>query len=227
MKAMILAAGRGERMGELTATTPKPLLRVGEYTLIERQLFTLQRIGIREVVINVHHLAEQIMQTLGDGARYGLTIVYAQEQELLGTGGGIYNALRWLGEQPFLLVSSDIITNYPFESLLRFVLQPTSDHWLGHLILVDNPHFHPQGDFGIDTQGYLTLEAPKFTYASFAVLHPKLFAACAAGNFSLGSVLLPAITARTLTGEYFQGFWENVGTLEQLVFLNRGRVMEG
>ena len=141
MKAMILAAGRGERMRPLTDATPKPLLRVGGQCLIEYHLKALQRAGIREAVINLGHLGEQIQALLGDGQRYGLDIRYSHEEDhILDTGGGIHHALPMMGEEPFLVINGDIFTDFPFESLRGRAVA------LAHVVLVANPVHHPQGD---------------------------------------------------------------------------------
>lgn len=216
MKAMLLAAGRGQRMGSLTNTLPKPLLQVGGQSLIERQIHALARAGIKEIVINVRHLAEKIMTHLGNGSRYKVSIEYSNEQdETLNTGGGIYRALALLGTQPFILASSDILTDFDFTKL------PNKLRGLAHLVMVDNPSFHPQGDFALDNTGLLTLQEPKLTYGNIAVLDPKLFAEQKEQAFPLTDVLLPAIRKGQVTGEYFQGQWENVGTAEQLNALNQ------
>ena len=151
MKAMILAAGYGRRMGVLTESMPKPLLKLHGRALIEHSLFCCQRAGITDVVINVHYHAEQLMAFLGDGDRYGMSIQYSDERDqLLGTGGGIVRALPLLGEAPFVLLSSDIVTDFSLAAL------PTlnEDH-LAHLVLVNNPEHHPQGDFALQA-GFIT-----------------------------------------------------------------------
>ena len=144
MKAMILAAGRGARLKPLTDQTPKPLLVVGECSLIEHNLLKLRNAGITEVVINVCHCAKQIIQTLGNGQRYGLQIEYSYEEgSALGTGGGIYQALPLLGDDPFLIVSSDVWSEFAFGSS---IIQSNSDL---HLVLVENPYYHPKGDYAL------------------------------------------------------------------------------
>src|SRR5262245_47836758 len=138
-KAMILAAGRGERMGELTSLQPKPLLRVAGHYLIEYAIANIKRAGISDIVINVSYRADQIKSALGDGKRYGVNIVYSEEKERLETGGGIFQALPLLGNEPFLVYSCDIITNYPLNLL------PHQPNGLAHLIMVTNPVYHPHG----------------------------------------------------------------------------------
>ena len=143
MRAMILAAGRGKRMGALTQHTPKPLLKMGDNYLIEYSIANLVRAGIKNIVINISYQGEQIKTALGDGKRYGAAISYSEEAERLETGGGIFNALPLLGNEPFLVVSSDIITDYALTTL------PKQPDGLAHLVLVSNPVYHPDGDFGL------------------------------------------------------------------------------
>ena len=214
-KAMILAAGRGERMRPLTDTLPKSLVKVGPYSLIEWHLFALQKIGVQEIVINLHHLGEEIIKTLGDGSRYGVKIDYSQEKELLGTGGGIKKVLPLLGKEPFLLLSGDIFTNYPLENLLTKA--EAANFPLAHLIMAPNPSYHPTGDYGLDEQGYLTFSDPRFTYASFGVINPELFPNAIDTIFPLGDLFSSAIRNQQITGELFEGVWENIGTQEQLI----------
>ena len=201
-------------MGELTQQTPKPLLQVAGHYLIEYALSNVKRAGITEVVINVSHLREQVMAALGDGSRYGMQIMYSEEPERLETGGGILQALPLLGDDPFVVLSADIISNYPIQQL------PKQLKGLAHVVLVDNPAFHPRGDFGLMGE-YVSLQAtPRFTYANIGVYHPDLFAGCQAGYFPLNKLLLPAIEKQCITGEYFQGTWYNIGTTEQLNDVN-------
>lgn len=210
MRAMMLAAGLGTRMRELTQRTPKPLLRVGDHYLIEYALQQLQRAGIHEVVINLHYHAEQIKNAIGDGKRYGLHIAYSEETERLETGGGIVKALPWLGREPFLVLSSDVVTDYPLAQL------PKTLTGLAHLVMVPNPSFHPRGDFGL-TQGKVELQAATtYTFGNIGVYHPDLFIGCEATHFPLSRVLLPAIERQAVSGELYQGRWLNIGTPEQL-----------
>ncbi len=207
MKAMILAAGRGERMRPLTLTTPKPLLCVGNMTLIDRALTEVRKAGIVEVVINVHHLGDQIMQHCGDGDAYGLQIQYSIEDELLDTGGGIYRALPFLGSDPFLLLSADIWTDFPLQKLTQQSVEAA------HLILVDNPEYHSTGDCGLDKNGIVRRHASQpFTYGNIGVFHPALFQHEKPGIFPLRSVLFPAIEQGVVTGERYAGQWHNIGT---------------
>lgn len=214
MRAMILAAGRGERMRELTQETPKPLLRVAGHYLIEYAIANLSLAGIKEIVINVSYQAEQIQRALGEGERYGVKLSYSQEKERLETGGGVLKALPLLGREAFLVVSSDIITDYPFKSLL------SHRQHLAHVVVVDNRPFHPQGDFGLQ-QGLIVKQAePTFTYANMGLFKPELFTAHEPGRFPLRDVLIPAIERGQVTGEYYQGLWHNVGTPEDLEKVN-------
>src|SRR3990167_3122961 len=208
MKAMILAAGRGERLKPLTVITPKPLLMVGNTTLLGHLLHQLRDAGIEDVVINVHHHADQMMAYAGDGSQFGLRIQYSVEEVLLETGGGIYQALPLLGCEPFLIISADIWTDYPLENLIHKKISHA------HLVLVSNPDFHIMGDFNLSNEGVIQTDFPKkFTYASFGILHPDLFRHALPGIFRLTDVLQPAIENGLVTGEHYQGHWHNVGTL--------------
>jgi MurNAc alpha-1-phosphate uridylyltransferase len=211
MKAMILAAGRGERMRPLTDVTPKPLLRVGGQCLIEYHLKALQRAGIREAVINLGHLGEQIQALLGDGRRYGLDIRYSHEGDhILDTGGGIHHALPMMGEEPFLVINGDIFTDFPFESLRGRVVA------LAHVVLVANPAHHPQGDFSLAEELVHADGAPRFTFSGIGIYHPELFAGCTAGVFPLAPVLRRAMAAGQVSGEIYAGMWCDVGTPTRL-----------
>jgi len=206
MKAMILAAGRGERMGGLTKSTAKPLLKVNGQHLIEYSLYALAKAGFAHTVINIntHRFAKEIQQALGDGSRYGINIQYSVEEECLETGGGIKNALPLLGDEPFLLVSADIITDYPFENLKTLSVDTA------HLILVKKPDYMAAGDFTL-TGDQVSSQQNDLTYASMAVLSPTLFNNEPAGRFQLVKLLRPAIEKNTVSGELFNGKWINVG----------------
>ncbi|WP_347928161.1 N-acetylmuramate alpha-1-phosphate uridylyltransferase MurU [Pseudomonas helvetica] len=212
MKAMILAAGKGERMRPLTLTTPKPLVRVGGVPLIEYHLRALAAAGFSEVVINHAWLGQQIEDYLGDGSRYGLSIQYSSEGEPLETGGGIFRALPLLGDEAFVVVNGDIWTDYDFTALR----QPMAG--LAHLVLVDNPDHHPSGDFSL-VDGQVRDGQPgtqTLTYSGIAVLHPKLFAACVDGAFKLAPLLRDAMAQGQVSGEQLRGHWIDVGTHERL-----------
>lgn len=210
MRAMILAAGRGERMGVLTAAQPKPLLEIGGRPLIEHHVVRLAASGIDEIVVNLSYRGSQIRALLGDGSRYGLTIAYSEEGEPpLETAGGIVRALPLLGEKPFVLVNSDVFTDFDFRVLVDEPRVPT-------LVLVPNPAHHPHGDFGLDADGFVSAAPPLLTYAGVAVLDPRQFAALEPGRRPLKPVLDAAIAARELKGIKFAGLWLDVGTPERL-----------
>ncbi|SEP32385.1 N-acetylmuramate alpha-1-phosphate uridylyltransferase MurU [Pseudomonas sp. Snoq117.2] len=210
MKAMILAAGKGERMRPLTLTRPKPLIEVNGRPLIEHHIQALAAAGITDLVINHAWLGDQLEAVLGDGSRLGVSIRFSAEGEPLETGGGIFRALPLLGSEPFMLINGDIRTDVDFAALAL----PAG--CLAHLVLVDNPAHHPTGDFGL-VEGRITLEASeKLTYSGIAVLHPQLFSDCTAGAFKLVDVLRPAIVAGQVSGQRLAGRWVDVGTLERL-----------
>ncbi|MCO7518822.1 MULTISPECIES: N-acetylmuramate alpha-1-phosphate uridylyltransferase MurU [unclassified Pseudomonas] len=217
MKAMILAAGKGERMRPLTLHTPKPLVPAAGKPLIEYHLEALARAGITEVVINHAWLGQQIEDHLGDGQRFGLSIRYSPEGEPLETGGGIFKALPLLGEAPFLLVNGDIWTDYDFARLQA----PLSG--LAHLVLVDNPGHHDRGDFRLtDGQVRDGDAAPgTLTYSGISVLAPALFDGCQPGAFKLAPLLRQAMAEGRVSGEHYSGQWVDVGTLERLADVER------
>ena len=217
MKAMILAAGRGERMGALTDRVPKPLLEVGGRPLIEHQVRRLAAAGFRDLVVNLAWLGERIEARLGDGSELGVRIRYSREPEgALDTGGGIRRALSLLGEEPFLAVNSDVWSDYPFERLRGAA---TGD---GHIVLVDNPAHHPRGDFALAPDG-IVLDAgcDRLTFTGIGSYRPRLFAARSSERFPLVAVLRDAIEAGTLTGEHHRGEWVDVGTPDRLRELDR------
>lgn len=213
MKAMILAAGHGKRMLPLTETTPKPLLRAGDHSLIEWQIIKLARAGIRELVINLHHLGEQIPAAVGDGARYGVSIEYSRETELLETAGGIVNALPLLGPEAFIVVNGDVWTDFDFSRLRP----PDPAQTLAHLVLVPNAEHHPQGDFYLDSSGRVSVSGdPRLTFSGISVLHPQLFAGLPVQRLALSPVLRQAMAQQQVTGEYFAGDWQDIGSPERL-----------
>lgn len=213
MRGMILAAGRGVRMGSLTDYTPKPLLRIGKKFLIDYSIEALKKAKIKDIVINVSYLHEQIIAAIGDGQKYGVNITYSMEEQALETGGGIFQALPLLGPDPFIVLSSDVISDYPLQTL------PEHLKGLAHLVMVDNPDFKPEGDFNLQGNA-VSCEPPCFlTYANIGVIHPKLFAECVPGKFGLGKILKNKAKQNLITGERFQGFWHNLGTPEQLTAL--------
>ncbi|SDT87464.1 N-acetylmuramate alpha-1-phosphate uridylyltransferase MurU [Halopseudomonas salegens] len=212
MKAMLLAAGKGERMRPLTLHTPKPLLLVAGKPLLQWHLEALARSGIRQVVINHAWLGEQIEAHFADGAALGVEIQWSRETEPLETGGGIFQALPLLGDQPFVLVNGDIWTDFDFAGLQL----PANK--LAHLVLIDNPAHHPQGDF-VMRQGAVrnpAAEQTGLTYSGIAVIHPALLAGQTPGRFALAPLLRAAADKGQLSGEYFAGCWIDVGTPERL-----------
>jgi N-acetyl-alpha-D-muramate 1-phosphate uridylyltransferase len=215
MRAMILAAGRGERMGALTKDTPKPLLRVASHYLIEYVIANIKRAGIFEIVINVFYRGDQIKEALGDGTRYGVHITYSEEKEALEVGGGIAHALPLLGEEPFIVVSGDIISDYPLAQL------SLAESELAHLVMVDNPPFHQGGDFGL-RDGYADFEAqPRLCFGNIGLYRPQLFAACPPGFVRWRELVFPAILQQRVTAEHYQGSWYNLGTVQDLDTMNQ------
>lgn len=219
MKALIFAAGRGERMRPLSDRTAKPLLRAGGKRLIEWQIEALVRAGVRELIINVAHLASTFEPLLGDGERYGATIRYSHEgtdaQAALETLGGIVHARPLLGEAPFIAVSGDIVTDFDYRHLRAHAQAIALGAADAHLVLVPNPPFHRSGDMGL-ADGRITRAVPWFTYANIAVLAPRLFLAEAAGRQKLFPWLYRFVDQGRVTGELHEGRWENVGTPDEL-----------
>ncbi|HEX5045560.1 MAG TPA: nucleotidyltransferase family protein [Gammaproteobacteria bacterium] len=209
MKAMVLAAGRGERMGALTADRPKPLLEIGGGSLIERHLQRLAACGVDEVVVNLSYRGAQIRERLGRGERFGVAIRYSDEGEPpLETAGGIVRALPLLGAAPFLLVNADVFTDFDFGELASDARSA--------LVLVPNPAHNARGDFGSDEAGLVRAAPPLSTYGGIAVLDPKLFAGLADGRRPLKPVLDGAIARRELRAVHYGGLWLDVGTPERL-----------
>jgi MurNAc alpha-1-phosphate uridylyltransferase len=211
---MILAAGRGERMRPLTDTTPKPLLKLGSRTLIERHLLALAAAGIQDIVINLSWLGERIRDALGDGSQWDVSIRYSEEGPVpLETGGGIFHALPLLGPEPFIVVNGDIVTEFSFATL-RLPAEATA-----HLVLVDNPAHHARGDFSLE-RGRVALPGERtFTFAGIALYRPAFFSGCSAGRFPLLPLFKRAIAAGALSGEHYDGQWSDVGTPQRLVEL--------
>jgi MurNAc alpha-1-phosphate uridylyltransferase len=220
MRAMILAAGIGERMRPLTDHTPKPLLRVGDIPLIEHHIRHLAQAGFIELVINVSHHAQQIIDYCGDGSRWGVSIGYSPEEQPLETAGGILNAMPLLGNRPFLVVNGDIWIDYPFTKLVDYRPQPPAS---AHLVMVSNPPQHPLGDFWLDANGWvrkLRSGATGLTYAGVGIYTPAFFANMQPGKMPLRPLLDAAIARGCLSGEYHAGAWEDVGTPERLQALD-------
>lgn len=215
MKAMILAAGRGERMRPLTDTTPKPLLAAGGRRLIEYHLDALRAGGFRDVVINTAHLGHQLEDALGDGSRHGLSITYSHEPPgALETGGGIRRALPLLGDAPFLVVNGDVWCDYPLAA------HDLAGNDLAHLVLVDNPAHHPQGDFHLAAGRVHCNGEPRLTFSGIGYYHPALFRERADGRFPLAPLLREAMLAGRVSGEHHRGHWSDVGTPERLAALD-------
>ena len=217
MKAMVLAAGRGERMGALTGHTPKPLLEAGGRPLIEHQIARLADAGFRDLVVNLAWLGERIATRLGDGSRFGVRIRYSREPEgALDTGGGIRQALPLLGGERFVAVNSDVWSDYPFEKLRDATAGDA------HVVLVDNPAHHPEGDFTLTPDGRVTGAAHgRLTFSGIGCYHTRLFTARPIGRFPLVAVLRDAIEAKTLSGEHHRGEWADIGTPDRLEALDR------
>jgi len=225
MKAMILAAGEGRRMRPLTDVTPKPLLEVAGKPLIEHHIARLSAAGFSEIVVNVSHLGRQLVDFLGDGSQWQISISISAEQTPLETAGGIIQALPRLGDAPFLIVNGDVFSDYPFAQL-----RETAPAERGaHIVLVPNPAHHPLGDFALQDGrvGHRPSTRPAAgdlnvaTYSGIGVYDPGLFANRAPGRHPLKPLLDEAIVRASLSGELYQGVWEDVGTPERLVALNR------
>jgi MurNAc alpha-1-phosphate uridylyltransferase len=216
MKAMILAAGRGERMRPLTDRTPKPLLEAGGRPLIQYHIEALRDAGFRELVINHAHLGAQLVKRLGNGEQLGVRISYSEEPEgALETGGGIKRALALLGEQPFLVVNGDIWTDYPYQQLHR---EPDG---LAHLVLVDNPQHNPDGDFQLKGDKVTEEGKQKLTFSGIGLYRPGLFSHTPDGAFPLAPLLCSAMLDGQVSGEYYAGQWMDIGSPQRLSELDR------
>ncbi len=222
MKAMILAAGRGERMRPLTDHAPKALLKVAGNPLIVLIIKALVRAGIRDIVINLAHLGEQIVAALGDGAELGARIVYSRETEALETAGGIAYALPLLGEEPFIAVNADVYSDYDFSALVNAAQRLTPSGPLAHLVLVKNPPQHLRGDFGL-AEGHVLADADaRYTFSGMGAYHPTMFEGVPSGERArLADLLIAAMQRRQVTGELYGGHWHDVGTPERLSAVDR------
>jgi MurNAc alpha-1-phosphate uridylyltransferase len=221
--ALILAAGRGERLRPLTDALPKPLLKAGGRTLVEMQVEALVRAGFTDLVVNHAYLGEMIVEALGDGSRFGASIRYSPESPALETGGGVVQALSLLPPGPFLLVSADIYTDFDYASLRPRIdhIAAHPDDCLAHFVLVDNPPWHQKGDMGI-ANGRVIRDGPKLTYGNISVFHPRMFQGIEAGShFRLFPWAYRFVEAGQVTGERFAGEWDNVGTPAHLAALDR------
>jgi len=211
MRAMILAAGRGERLRPLTDSVPKSLIEVHGQSLLERHLKNVREASIEDVVINLGWLGDQIQQRIGSGSRFGLNVTYSDEGDnILETGGGIQNALHLLGSDPFLVVNADIYTDMPVP-----VVELAEDA-LGHLVLVPTPEYRDAGDFELVDGLVRNSAAPPLTFSGVAVYRPEFFNECEAGRFSIVPMLREATDAGHMQGALFTGLWADVGTPERL-----------
>ena len=215
MKAMILAAGRGERLRPHTDITPKPLIQVGRHRLIEYHLLNLAEAGIRDIIINISWLAEQITETLGDGSAYNLDITYSDEgEEALETAGGIINALPHLGDDPFIVINGDFWCDYELSQLIGRDLQHEA-----HLVLVDNPEHNTEGDFAIEQGMIRNAGEQKLTYSGIGLYTPGFFAEVSPGKKALGPMLRKKSEQNKVSGEIYNGQWVDIGTIERLAQL--------
>lgn len=230
MKAMLLAAGRGERMRPLTDTCPKPLLKVRGRPLIVWHILNLVKAGITEMVINHAHLGHMIEDALGDGSRFGAKIQYSAEEQALETAGGIAKALHLLGDDPFIVVSGDIyIPHFNFSECLNTLEEhdpwgnphPADKRDIAWLYMVKNPSFHPGGDFALTLMGLANEGTPRHTFGNIGVYRPEMFHAIRPGDHAkLGPLLREYIDAGRVGGELYRGEWHNLGTPDQLEALN-------
>ena len=212
MRAMLLAAGRGERMRPLSDSVPKPLLEVAGEPLIGRHLDALARAGIRECVINLSWLGEQIRAFVGDGSGFGLAVGYSDEPEALETAGGIVQALDRLGER-FIVVNADIYTDYDYSGLVACDAS-------ARIVLVDNPEHNPDGDFSLDGALVGNHGTPRYTFSGIACYRREFFAGLAPGKRPLAPLLRAAADRGALAGELYDGCWSDVGTPARLAALN-------
>ncbi|MBE8190291.1 MAG: nucleotidyltransferase family protein [Candidatus Thioglobus sp.] len=215
---MILAAGRGKRMMPLTKNTPKPLIKIQNKPLIEHSINSLKRANIKHIVINTSYLAQQLKSHLGNGADFGVHIIYSNEENSpLETAGGIIKALPLLGKRPFLVLNSDVICDY---DLSKFKLPAGS---LAHLLLVDNPAHNPAGDFTLSAAGAVKIQAENpLTFAGIGIYHPDFFQEYLGKTqkIPLAKLFKKASKNQQLSGEYFGGFWQDIGTPESVEFAN-------
>ena len=221
--ALILAAGRGERLRPLTDTVPKPLLHAGGKPLITWQIERLAAAGFRDIVVNHSHLGHLIEQALGDGSTLGVRLAYSHEPKALETAGGVARALPLLGRDPFVVVSGDIHTAFDYASLGPRIdaIRRDPAATCAHFVLVDNPPWHPGGDMAL-REGRVRREGDKLTYGNISVFHPSLFDGIAPGTWlKLFPWAYAFVDAGRVSGEHFRGAWDNVGTAEQLAELDQ------
>lgn len=216
MKAIILAAGRGERLRPLTDETPKPLIEVAGKSLIEYHLSNLAAAGFKEIIINTAWLAEKIHQQLGNGERYGVSIQYSDEGSALETAGGIINALPLIGDNPFLVVNGDIWCDFDFSTL------PTLENGVqAHLVLVNNPDHNEKGDFSLQEKYVKNTGDPMYTYSGIGLYSPAFFAEQQPGRTPLAPIIRNKINNNLISGQYYNGLWTDVGTIERLQELDK------
>jgi len=216
---MILAAGRGERMGKLTRDIPKPLISVRGKPLIEWHLEKLSTSRFKDVVINVCYLPKIIKDFVGDGSKWQLNVTYSEERPVLETAGGIKNALPLLGKDPFAVINADIFSNFDYANLQSIDLNNSSD---GYLVLVRNPKHNKDGDFGLLGNDCLTFNSNiLYTFSGIAVYHPRFFNEIELGTkMQLLPLLKSSIPHSLIKGELFEGVWSDIGTPERLNILN-------
>ncbi len=213
---MILAAGRGERMRPLTDNVPKPLLEIAGKALIVYQIEALELAGVKDIVINTGHLGEQIQYELGTGTSFGVDILYSDEGEnILETAGGIIQALPLLGEDPFIATNADIFTDFDYRSL------PSEPDFDAHLVLVDNPPHNPTGDFAFENGRVIEQGSQKLTYSGIGVFYPHFFENCNPGRAPLAPLLHKFAQEKRLSGQYFTGLWNDIGTPARLEEVNK------
>ncbi len=221
-KAMILAAGRGERMRPLTDSRPKPLLEVGGMPLIGYHIAALARAGFRELVVNHAYLGQMIESYLGDGSAWGVSISYSPEPPgALETGGGIFQALGYFGDAPFLVINGDVWTDCDYRNLR------IPEGRLAHLLLVDNPGHHPHGDFSLDGESVVDSGGRRLTFSGIGVYRRELFSGCRSGAFPLAPLLREAIHRGRVSGEHYSGLWFDIGTPKRLELLDRQLLAHG
>ena len=216
MKAMILAAGRGERMRPLTDTLPKPLLEVNDKPLIVYHIEKLAEAGFEEIIINIAHLGYRIPETLGDGSAWSVKITYSHEQDegALESAGGIIKALPLLGDESFLVVNGDVFCDYSFDA--HFDLGDK----LAHLVLVANPPHNPEGDFGLKESVVFNEEKLKYTFSGIGYYNPLLFKNLKVAKLALAPILRQNIDKKKISGELFCGIWHDIGTPQRLREIN-------
>ena len=225
MRALILAAGRGERLRPLTDTTPKPLLQVGGKRLIEWQLEALASAGVSDVIVNTAHLPQQFEDALGNGRRFKVRIGYSREgeraEDALETLGGIVRALPKFGDEPFIVVSGDIITDYPYARLVKRAGAIAHGSVDAHLVLTDNPPFHPAGDMALTDERIDPDGAPRLTYANIGLFAPRLFIGLSDSRAKLFPWLYGAARDGRVSGEHARMRWFNIGTADELARVDR------